>query len=58
MMMLRKLKNITFERFNKLGRKQMREQRFYKVERGMPKSFMMKPYLGICSCFRCYLLAY
>lgn len=36
----------------------MREQRYYKVERGMPKSFMMKPYLRIYPCFWHCLLSY
>lgn len=49
---------ITFERLNRLFNEQMREQRFYWVEGGMPKPFMMKPYLGTCSCFWCCLLAY
>jgi len=39
--------NITFERPNKLFSKQIREKVFNYVQRGMPKSFMMKPYLGI-----------
>jgi len=51
MMMLWQLTNTTIERLNKLGSEQMRDPGFYKVERGMPKSFMMKPYLGMCPCF-------
>lgn len=45
--MLLQLTNTTFERLNRLSSEQMREHRFHNIERGMPKSLMMKPYLEI-----------